>query len=138
MHRGKNTVSTEMGTPRTVANQHLQTKTASLFWIFQTIGSANADQFSAEIDHYLNQLQRNQREKQLIEISLKSLVRIWVTFPLPTILIFHNNAIRSAVKGHVRIMRMSLVAGAAHRERLEIELSKLGDISIRLPWPQLA
>jgi len=35
-------------------------------------------------------LQCNQLEKQLIEVSLRSLMKIWVTLPLPTILIFYN------------------------------------------------
>ena len=42
---------------------------------------------------YLDRFQRNQRENQLIELSLKSLVWVWVDFPLPTILIFYNNTI---------------------------------------------
>ena len=41
-------------------------------------------------------LQRNRYKKQFIELSLKSLVynRLTLTFPLPSILVFYNNAIR--------------------------------------------
>ena len=44
----------------------------------------------------LNQRQHNSNKKQFIEISFKSLVQIWVTFPLSTILIFNNNLIKAA------------------------------------------
>lgn len=50
------------------------------------------------IHEILVQLQRNRNKKQFIELGLKSLVRIWVTFPLPAILISYNNAI-SLVQG---------------------------------------
>ena len=44
----------------------------------------------------LVRVQRNRNKKQFIELGFKSLVWIWVTFPLPIILIFYHNAIRSA------------------------------------------
>ena len=44
--------------------------------------------------------QCNRNKKQFIELSLKSLVQIWVTFPLPTILIFYNNTIRGSHSDH--------------------------------------
>jgi len=71
----------------------------SVSGIFQTIGSRiqsnDFAQFSYEIKQYLDHLHRYQSKKQLIEINLKSLVQILVTFPLPIILVFYNNAIRS-------------------------------------------
>ena len=39
------------------------------------------------IELHPDQLQRGQYKKQFIEISLKSLVQIWVSFPLPTIIV---------------------------------------------------
>jgi len=39
------------------------------------------------IHQILDQLQRNRNEKQFIEFSLKGLIWVWVTFPLPAILI---------------------------------------------------
>jgi hypothetical protein len=47
------------------------------------------------IQEILVQLQRNRNKKQFIELGLTSLVWIWVTFPLPTILISYNNAIKA-------------------------------------------
>jgi len=44
------------------------------------------------IHEILVQLQHS-RNKQSTELSLKSLVWVWVTFPLPTVLILYNNAI---------------------------------------------
>ena len=61
----------------TMANQSFRTIYFSfLIWIFQTIGDENSDQWSVSsgIERYVDQLQCNQREKQLIELSLKSLV----------------------------------------------------------------
>jgi hypothetical protein len=46
----------------------------------------------------LDQLQRNQNEKQFIEIGFKSLIEFWVTFFLPTILVYYNNIIRVHAK----------------------------------------
>ena len=40
-------------------------------------------------------LQHNRNKKQFVELSLETLVEIWVTFPLPTILVFYNNAIKN-------------------------------------------
>ena len=44
-----------------------------------------------KIHQDLAQLQRNQNEKQSIQIGLKSLIWFWVNFFLPTILIYYNN-----------------------------------------------
>lgn len=45
------------------------------------------------IKRYLDRLQRNHCKKQFIETSLKNLIWIWVTFPLPTIILYSNNTI---------------------------------------------
>ena len=63
--------------------------------IFRTISSEirELQRFCNVIEQFFDQLQRNQCKKQFIEISLKSLVWSWVTFPLPTILVCYNNTI---------------------------------------------
>ena len=50
----------------------------------------------SEIGRCLDQLQHNRREKQFIEISLKSLVYLSLNFPLPAIVVYYNNVNNAA------------------------------------------
>jgi hypothetical protein len=56
-----------------------------------SVGESMIESVSSGIERYLNHLQCNQCGKQFIEISLNSLVRLWLTVPLPTILVVSNN-----------------------------------------------
>src|SRR5271170_5616300 len=81
-------------------------------------GSAVKWHLTLAIESYLResmkilvQLQCNRNKKQFVELGLKSLVSIWVTFPLRTILVFYNNAIRSRydLNNHIRREHQSLL-----------------------------
>ena len=66
--------------------------------IFHPIGSGNSNQgqfqFWVELLDILIGFNTIDMKSSLLEISVQSLVWIWVTFPQPTILVFYNNAKR--------------------------------------------
>jgi hypothetical protein len=55
---------------------------------------------SMKIHEQLDQLQCNRNKKRFIEIGLKSLVWLWVTFLLPTILTYTNNINKKKKSNH--------------------------------------
>jgi hypothetical protein len=76
-------------------------------------------------------LQRNQNQKQFTELSLKSLVQILVTFPLPAILVFYNNAISPQMAMWVRVVNSQVYPnnppGLFKRLVVRREVWSLGD-----------
>ena len=83
-----------------IRHRGIQYRCGSLLCIFRSrlprcyLGLVNfkiQSSTAIKIPQDLDQLQRNRTKKQFIETSLKSLVQVWVTFLLPTIIIYSNN-----------------------------------------------
>jgi len=60
------------------------------------------------VHEILVQLQRNRNKKQFIELGSKSLVWVWVTFPLPAILIFCGGVISVQGVGVKKCLDLSM------------------------------